>query len=81
MLQNRPNPRIITIADDGTIKIPEDMLLEANLHGDVELFSCREGILIKSKESKSWQKIFQNKAKMRSVLYMDLSEVRLDDIL
>jgi len=81
MWQNRQNSRIIKITDDGTIKIPEDVLLEANLHDEVELISCREGILIKSKKSKSWQEIFQNKAKMGDVLYMDLSEVRLDDIL
>lgn len=81
MLQNNPNSRVINITDDGTITIPEDMLLEANLHGEVQLISCSEGILIKSKKSKSWQEIFQNKAKMGDVLYMDLSEVRLDDIL
>lgn len=81
MRQNKPNPMVIKIADDGTIKIPEDMLLGANLHGEAELISCREGVLIKPKKSKSWQEIFQNKAKMGNVLYMDLSEVRLDDIL
>ena len=82
MGKNKPNPKIVTITDDGMIQIPEDLLLEVNLHGKVELISCREGILIKPKKSKkSWQEIFQNKAKMGNVLYMDLSEVRLDDIL
>jgi len=82
MSQNTTNFRITTIAaDDGTIIIPKEMLSDAQLHGEVELIKCEEGILIKPKAQKSWGDFFSTKLDMNKPIYIDLSEVDEDEFM
>lgn len=82
MSQNASNFRITTIATgDGTIIIPKEILSDAQLHGEVELIKCEEGILIKPKAQKSWGDFFSTKLKMNKPIYIDLSEVNEDEFM
>ena len=81
MSKNMPNFIITTIAADGTIKIPKDMLFDTQLHGEVELIKWEEGILIKPKSQKSWGDFFETKLNMNKPIYIDLSEVNEDEFM
>ncbi|MBC8236009.1 hypothetical protein H8E77_41210 [bacterium] len=81
MSQNAFNFSITTIAVDGTIKIPKEILSDTQLRGEVELIKFEEGILIKPKAPKSWGDFFETKLKMNKPTYIDLSEVNEDEFI
>ena len=64
-----------------SIIIPKEMLSDAQLHGEVELIKCEEGILIKPKAQKSWGDFFSTKLNMNKPIYIDLSEVNEDEFM
>ena len=81
MSQNTPNSRMTTIAADGAIKIPKDMLSDTQLYGEVELIKFEDSILIKRKAQKSWGDFFETKLKMNKPIYINLSEVNEDEFM
>ena len=81
MSQKMPNTINTTIAADGTITIPKEMLSDTQLNGEVELIECEEGILIKPQTKKSWGDFFETKLKMNKPIYINLSEVNEDEFM
>ena len=71
------------IDEEGRVVIPKKIRERKKLEGEIELVETNEGVLLRPKTARNWNRLFENKIRVdwKKALTVSLEDISIDELL